>query len=89
MTPMYNSADAPLLFVNAVYEYIQASGDNEFLHDCFEPMKNIMDAYENGTDFHIGCDTDGLIMAGADLEQLTWMDVRVDNFYLPQDTASR
>ena len=80
MTPMYNSADAPLLFVNAVYEYIQASGDNEFLHDCFEPMKNIMDAYENGTDFHIGCDTDGLIMAGADLEQLTWMDVRVDNF---------
>lgn len=39
MTPMYNSADAPLLFVNAVYEYIQASGDNEFLHDCFEPMK--------------------------------------------------
>lgn len=80
MTPMYNSADAPLLFVNAVYEYIQASGDNEFLHDCFEPMKNIMDAYERGTDFHIGCDTDGLIMAGADLEQLTWMDVRVDNF---------
>lgn len=80
MTPMYNSADAPLLFVNAVYEYIQASGDNEFLNECFEPMKNIMDAYEHGTDFHIGCDTDGLIMAGADLEQLTWMDVRVDNF---------
>ncbi len=79
-TPMYNSADAPLLFVNAVYEYIQASGDNDFLQECFAPMKNIMDAYENGTDFHIKCDTDGLIMAGDDFEQLTWMDVRVDNF---------
>lgn len=80
LTPMYNSADAPLLFVNAVYEYIQASGDNDFLNKCFAPMKNIMDAYENGTDFHIKCDTDGLIMAGDGLEQLTWMDVRVNDF---------
>lgn len=80
LTPMYNSADAPLLFVNAVYEYIQASGDNDFLNECFAPMKNIMDAYENGTDFHIKCDTDGLIMAGDGLEQLTWMDVRVNDF---------
>ena len=24
-------------------------------------------------------DTDGLIMAGSDLEQLTWMDVRVND----------
>ena len=80
LTPMYNSADAPLLFVNAVYEYIQASDDYEFLQECFEPMKNIIDAYENGTDFHIKCDTDGLILAGDGLEQLTWMDVRVDDF---------
>ena len=79
-TPMYNSADAPLLFINAVYEYVSASGDTDFISECFTPMKNIMDAYENGTDFHIKCDSDGLIMAGADLEQLTWMDVRVDNF---------
>ena len=82
MTPMYNSADAPLLFVNAVYEYIKFSKDEEFLQECFAPMKEIMDAYENGTDFHIKCDSDGLIMAGDDLEQLTWMDVRVGD-YLP------
>ena len=79
-TPMYNSADAPLLFVNAVYEYVEASGDTDFISECFTPMKNIMDAYENGTDFHIRCDSDGLIAAGDDLEQLTWMDVRVDDF---------
>ena len=79
-TPMYNSADAPLLFINSVYEYVKASGDTDFITECFTPMKNIIDAYENGTDFHIKCDSDGLIMAGAGLEQLTWMDVRVDNF---------
>ena len=79
-TPMYNSADAPLLFVNAVYEYVEASGDTDFISECFTPMKNIMDAYENGTDFHIRCDSDGLIAAGDGLEQLTWMDVRVDDF---------
>lgn len=79
-TPMYNSADAPLLFINSVYEYVKASGDTNFIAECFTPMKNIIDAYENGTDFHIKCDSDGLIMAGAGLEQLTWMDVRVDNF---------
>lgn len=82
MTPMYNSADAPLLFVNAVYEYIKFSKDEEFLPECFDPMKEIMDAYESGTGFHIKCDSDGLIMAGDDLEQLTWMDVRVGD-YLP------
>lgn len=82
MTPMYNSADAPLLFINTVYDYIKFSDDEEFLRECFLPMKEIMDAYENGTDFHIRCDSDGLIMAGDNLEQLTWMDVRVGD-YLP------
>lgn len=79
-SPMYNSADAPLLFVNAVYEYVMLSGDTDFLCESFSPMKNIMDAYEHGTDYHIKCDADGLIMAGAGLEQLTWMDVRIGDF---------
>lgn len=80
--PMYNSVDAPLLFINAVYEYIQTSKDNAFLPEVWDVLKRIMTAYEKGTDYHIGMDTDCLIQAGADLEQLTWMDVRVGN-YLP------
>ena len=35
-----------------------------------------------GTDFHIKMEDDGLISAGAGLEQLTWMDVRIGD-YLP------
>lgn len=80
--PMYNSVDAPLLFINAVYEYIQTSKDNAFLPEVWDVLKRIMTAYEKGTDYHIGMDIDCLIQAGTDLEQLTWMDVRVGD-YLP------
>lgn len=78
--PMYNSADAPLLFVNAVYEYIKYSGDKAFQDEILPVLEQIIDKYQNGTDYHIGMDSDGLIMAGAGLEQLTWMDVRVGDF---------
>lgn len=78
--PMYNSADAPLLFVNAVYEYLQFSNDMEFLPEIWPVLQDIIFYYKKGTKYHIHMDTDGLIMAGADKEQLTWMDVRVGDF---------
>jgi len=80
--PMYNSVDAPLLFINTVYEYIKFSGDKDFIEEIFPVLEPIVRAYKNGTDFHIKMDDDGLISAGADLEQLTWMDVRVGD-HLP------
>lgn len=80
--PMYNSADAPLLFVNTVYEYLEYSKDEGFLQEILPALEQIISAYEKGTDFHIKMDSDGLIQAGAGLEQLTWMDVRVGE-YLP------
>ena len=78
--PMYNSADAPLLFINAIYEYMEFSKDYGFKEEMLPVMEQIISSYQNGTDFHIKMDSDGLIMAGADLEQLTWMDVRVGDF---------
>ena len=80
--PMYNSVDAPLLFINTAYEYIKFSGDEAFAEEIFPVLEPIVEAYKNGTDFHIKMDTDCLISAGADLEQLTWMDVRVGD-HLP------
>jgi predicted glycogen debranching enzyme len=80
--PMYNSVDAPLLFINTAYEYIKFSGDVAFTEEIFPVLEPIVEAYKNGTDFHIKMDTDCLISAGADLEQLTWMDVRVGD-HLP------
>jgi len=80
--PMYNSVDAPLLFINTAYEYIKFSGNEAFTEEIFPVLTPIVEAYKNGTDFHIKMDTDCLISAGADLEQLTWMDVRVGD-HLP------
>ena len=78
--PHYNSVDAPLLFVNSVYEYVTISKDTAFQEEMIPILEQIIDAYQNGTDYHIKMDEDSLIMAGAGFEQLTWMDVRVGDF---------
>lgn len=76
--PFYNSVDAPLLFINSVYEYYLATSDKQFLEEVKPTIENMINSYINGTDYHIKMDDDGLITSGADLEQLTWMDVRFD-----------
>lgn len=78
--PMYNTVDASLVFINAVYEYVEASKDVAFLQEAYPVMQEILHWYRVGTDYHICMDEDGLIMAGAETEQLTWMDVRIDDF---------
>lgn len=78
--PMYNSVDAPLLFINTVYEYERCSKDTAFAEEIYPVLEDIVKHYEQGTAFHIGMQEDGLIAAGDDLEQLTWMDVRVGDF---------
>ncbi|MBE5875633.1 MAG: glycogen debranching protein [Lachnospiraceae bacterium] len=80
--PMYNSIDAPLLFVNAVYEYMEFSNDEEFLYEIWQYLVQVMDSYMKGTNFGIRMDEDYLIKGGSGLQQLTWMDVRVGD-YLP------
>lgn len=75
--PMYNTVDASLLFINAVYEYSEVFGDLNFVREAMPAMMEIIDWYQRGTDFHIAMAEDGLIQAGADLEQVTWMDIRI------------
>ncbi len=74
--PMYNTVDASLLFVNAVYSYYGNSKDLEFVKEAYPVIEEIIKWYMQGTDFHIKMDEDGLISAGGGLEQVTWMDVR-------------
>ncbi len=75
--PGYNTADASLLFIIAVYEYYRRTKDQVFVDSAYPIMEEIIEWYEKGTDFGIRMDTDGLIMAGQDYDQVTWMDVRV------------
>lgn len=77
--PLYNTVDAALLFVVAVYEYYVRAKNLAFVKEAYPVMKEIVTWYRKGTDFHIYMDKDGLICAGGGLEQVTWMDVRVEN----------
>ncbi|MGE4283621.1 MAG: amylo-alpha-1,6-glucosidase [Clostridia bacterium] len=76
--PSYNTVDAALWFFNAVYKYLQYSGDYDFVKEhIYGKLKEIINAYMHGTIHHIGMDDDGLIFAGNMNTQLTWMDAKV------------
>lgn len=75
--PLYNTVDAALLFINCIYLYYKATGDRDFVREMYPVMKRIIKGYQEGTEYGIGMDQDGLIKAGKDLWQVTWMDVRV------------
>lgn len=77
--PIYNTVDAALLFIEVVYRYYQASGDEAFVKEAFPVMESIIEWYVHGTEYGIHMDQDGLIAAGKDLWQLTWMDVRYED----------
>lgn len=77
--PLYNTADAALLFINCVWLLYKAVGDIEFVRKIYPLMERIIDAYRQGTDYNIHMDEDGLLEAGSGLDQVTWMDVRIDD----------
>ncbi len=74
--PLYNTVDAALLFIQAVYVHYDRSKDLDFVKKMYPAIIEIIENYKNGTDFDIKMDEDGLIQAGSGLMQLTWMDVR-------------
>jgi len=80
--PEYNTVDASLWFVVACCEFARAAGPRErdLLESTLLPAcLDIAHAYRDGTDFGIKLDpADGLITAGDETTQLTWMDARRD-----------
>ena len=77
--PLYNTVDAALLFLHCVWLYLERTGDTAFLQAAWQTMERIIAGYRKGTAYGIHMDTDGLIAAGRGLDQVTWMDVRIDN----------
>ncbi|MCM1264422.1 MAG: glycogen debranching enzyme N-terminal domain-containing protein, partial [Butyrivibrio sp.] len=75
--PRYNAVDASLLFILAVYEYYRKTQDSDFVKSVYNTMTDIIDWYCKGTDYGIKMDSDGLISAGREYDQVTWMDVRI------------
>ena len=76
-TPEYNTVDASLWFVVAVWKLWQAGGD---VAELLPAVREVLKHYRHGTRFDIRADTDGLLTAGTPGTQLTWMDVKVDGY---------
>ncbi len=74
--PVYDTADAALLFINCVWQYWQDTGDERFVCQMYPVMERIIQGYCRGTRYAIHMDEDGLICAGEGEEQVTWMNMQ-------------
>ena len=79
--PEYNNVDGTLWYFIAVYKYLQATGDKDFiLNEILPVLKDIIDWHFKGTRYNIKVDADGLLFAGERGQQLTWMDARIGDW---------
>ena len=74
----YNSVDASLWMVRALKQYERASGDTAFVREMLPAVEDVIQSYARGTLFGITVDSSGLLRAGSDDTQVTWMDARVN-----------
>lgn len=77
--PMYNTVDAALLLIDALWLYYERTKDLSFMEEAYPTLERIIAAYRRGTRHNIGMDDDGLIHAGEGFDQVTWMDVRIND----------
>ena len=82
--PLYNSVDSSLLLFEQVQKYIDYTGDYKFIKtNLYHIMKNIIKMFIKGINVdnsNIYVDADGLVSAGSDETQLTWMDAKIGNY---------
>lgn len=80
-TPGYNTVDATLWYFEAIRAYIASTGDENLLSSSYPVLDDIIDWHQRGTRYSIHQDPlDGLIYAGEEDVQLTWMDAKVDDW---------
>ena len=81
--PLYNSSDSSLLLFEAVYKYIKYTGDYKFIEkNIYEKLVLVVNNYCKGIDLddnNIFLDKDGLLSAGTENTQNTWMDAKYGN----------
>lgn len=79
--PEYNTVDATLWYFEAVRAYYAHTQDKELLAELYPILETIIKWHKRGTRYNIHMDaTDGLIYAGEEGIQLTWMDAKIGNW---------
>ena len=75
----YNSVDAPLWFIRCLQQYTYyTKTQKKAWREYGQVIKNILNAYRNGSLYNIKMNDNGLIFAGEAGVALTWMDAIVD-----------
>ncbi|MBK8987017.1 MAG: glycogen debranching enzyme family protein [Chloroflexi bacterium] len=76
--PEYNTVDATLWYIQAVRAYFQATSDLDLLRELYPVIEDIIRWHRRGTRYNIAMDpADGLLYAGEEGIQLTWMDAKI------------
>ncbi|MBK1645710.1 glycogen debranching protein [Thiocapsa imhoffii] len=80
-TPVYNTVDAALWYLEAWRAYLAVSADWDALAAVFPVLESIIAQYRSGTRYGIVMDPrDGLVRAGEPGVALTWMDAQVGDW---------
>jgi predicted glycogen debranching enzyme len=75
----YNTVDATLWFVQAIFGYSAATGDTDLGVELLPALETIRTAHLRGTRYGIKVDPDDwLLSQGQPGYALTWMDARID-----------
>ena len=74
----YNTVDASLWYFEAIRVYAEKTGDYDFIEqNLYESLAEMIAWHMRGTRYNIHVDTDGLLYAGEEGVQLTWMDAKI------------
>lgn len=88
VAPQYNTADATLWMFAAVDALARATGNMSTARDLYPLLADIVAWHVRGTRFGIHVDpTDGLLHAGEEGCQLTWMDAKVGGWVVTPRTG--
>src|SRR6266536_4981244 len=86
--PEYNNVDGTLWYFVAIYKYLQAANDKEFvLGELLPVLKEIIDWHLKGTRYNIHVTEDGLLFSGEQGVQLTWMDSKIGDWVVTPRTG--
>ena len=82
--PLYNSADASLLLFEQVKKFLNYTKDYNFVEEnIYKSLIKVIESYINGINHdnnNIWLDKDGLLVAGTEHTQNTWMDAKVGEY---------
>ena len=86
--PDYNTVDATLWFFEAIRAFAVKTDEYNFVREEFyEKLTDIIDWHISGTRYKIHVDTDGLLYAGEEGENLTWMDAKIGGWVVTPRTG--